>query len=130
MKIAICTIIKQENLYLRDWVEYYLKMGVSNIILYDNNDINGEFPQHVIGDYIESGVVIYENARGLHRYQIEAYNNCYEKYKNIFIVPNRGAFIRGSHIAYNSDTLYISIVSPMHNMLKSILVLLSPSFTF
>jgi hypothetical protein len=84
MKIAICTIIKQENLYLRDWVEYYLKMGVSNIILYDNNDINGEFPQHVIGDYIKSGVVIYENARGLHRYQIEAYNNCYEKYKNVF----------------------------------------------
>lgn len=81
MKIAICGIAKCENLYLREWVEYYYNMGVSNIILYDNNDVDGEYPQQVIGDYINSGFVIYKNARGLYRYQVEAYNLCYEEYK-------------------------------------------------
>lgn len=81
MKISICAICKQENLYLRDWVEYYYKMGIKNIILYDNNDINGEYPQNVIGDYISNGFVIYKNARGKYRYQVEAYTQCYKEYK-------------------------------------------------
>ena len=80
MKLAICVIAKQENLYLREWVEYYYKMGIANIILYDNNDVNGEYPQNVIGDYIANGFVIYKDVRGKHRYQVTAYNMCYEEY--------------------------------------------------
>ena len=81
MRIAICGIAKCENLYLREWVEYYYNMGITNIILYDNNDENCEFPQAVIGDYIRNGFVIYKNARGKHRFQVQAYNECYEEYK-------------------------------------------------
>ena len=81
MNIAICAICKQENLYLRDWVSYYYEMGVSNIILYDNNDINGEYPQNVIGDYIHNGFVIYKDVRGKYRHQVEAYTQCYKEYK-------------------------------------------------
>lgn len=81
MKIAICAIAKQENLYLREWVEYYYNMGVTNIILYDNNNINGEYPHQVIGDYISSGFVIYKDVRGKYRYQVDSYNLCYEEYK-------------------------------------------------
>ena len=84
MRIGICCIVKQENLYLRDWVKYYHDMGVKKIVLYDNNDINGEYPQQVIGDYIASGFVDYKNARGLYRYQIEAYNKCYNEYVDEF----------------------------------------------
>ncbi len=80
MKLAICVIAKQENLYLREWIEYYYKMGVANIILYDNNDVNGEYPQNVIGDYIANGFVLYKDVRGKHRYQVTAYNMCYEEY--------------------------------------------------
>ena len=83
-KLAICAIAKLENLYLREWVEYYKEMGVDNIILYDNNDIDGEYPQWVIGDYISNGFVIYEDVRGKHRYQLESYTNCYEKYNNLY----------------------------------------------
>ena len=57
MKIALCAIAKNENLYIREWVEYYMKLGFSNIILYDNNNINGECFEEVINDYIESGFV-------------------------------------------------------------------------
>ena len=81
MKSLICCIEKQENLYLRDFVEYYKKIGADNIVLYDNNDINGEYPQQVIGDYIASGFVIYKDARGKHRFQLDAYSQCYDEYK-------------------------------------------------
>ena len=80
-KTCLCCIVKMENLYLRDFVEYYKNIGFTNIVLYDNNDENGEYPQQVIGDYISNGFVIYKNARGLYRYQLEAYGKCYEEYK-------------------------------------------------
>ena len=41
MKTALCAIAKNENLYIREWVEHYKNIGVSKIFLYDNNDING-----------------------------------------------------------------------------------------
>ena len=63
-KIANCVPIKNENKYLREFVEFYKNIGYDNIILYDNNDINGEYPQEVINDYIEDGFVIYNNVRG------------------------------------------------------------------
>ena len=84
MNVAICCIVKQENLYLRDWVKYYYDMGVTKIVLYDNNDVDGEYPQQVIGDYIASGFVDYKNARGFYRYQVEAYNQCYNEYIDEF----------------------------------------------
>lgn len=82
LSIAVCCIVKMENLYLRDFVEYYKNLGVSQIILYDNNDENGEYPQQVIGDYIDSGYVIYIDARGKHRYQLAAYAECYNERKD------------------------------------------------
>lgn len=38
MKVAICVIARLENNYLREWVEYYLKLGVDTIFLGDNNE--------------------------------------------------------------------------------------------
>lgn len=81
MKLLLCCIVKMENLYLRDFVEFYKNMGVTNIVLYDNNDVNGEYPQQVIGDYISSGYVIYKDVRGKYRYQLEAYDQCYKEYR-------------------------------------------------
>lgn len=80
-RILLCCIVKMENLYLRDFVEFYKNMGVTNIVLYDNNDVNGEYPQQVIGDYISDGYVIYKDARGKYRYQLEAYDECYKQYR-------------------------------------------------
>lgn len=84
MSIALCCIVKMENLYLRDFVEYYKNLGVTNIILYDNNDKNGEYPQQVIGDYIDSGFVIYKDVRGKYRCQLECYGECYNEMVNSY----------------------------------------------
>jgi hypothetical protein len=82
MDIAICLIIKNENLYLREWVKYYKDLGAAAIILYDNNDINGEYPQQVIGDYVADGFVKYHDVRGKYRYQLEAYGDCCAMYRD------------------------------------------------
>lgn len=42
MEIAICAIARLENLYIREWVDYHLKMGFTHIYLYDNNRENEE----------------------------------------------------------------------------------------
>ena len=78
----ICCIAKLENNYIREWVEWYKGIGVTNICLYDNNDIDGETFNEVIDDYIESGFVIIENVRGTEGMQLPCYQHCYDKYKD------------------------------------------------
>lgn len=82
--ILLCGIGKLENNYIREWVEYHKKMGFTNIVLYDNNDIDGERFEDVIGDYIESGYVILKDWRGKELAQIPSYNSCYKEYKDSY----------------------------------------------
>lgn len=82
MKTLLCCIVKMENLYLRDFIQYYKNIGFDKVVMYDNNDETGEYPQQVIGDFISDGYVIYKNARGKYRYQLEAYTECYKEYKH------------------------------------------------
>lgn len=82
MRTLLCGIGKLENRYIREWVEYHFDIGLTNIVLYDNNDIDGEHFEDVIGDYIKSGYVILKNWRGRKLAQIPAYNSCYNEYKD------------------------------------------------
>ena len=81
-RVLLCGIGKLENNYIREWVEYHKNLGFNNIVLYDNNDIDGEHFEDVIGDYIESGYVILKNWRGKELAQIPSYNSCYHEYKD------------------------------------------------
>ena len=65
--VAICAIAKNENKYVREWVEWYKKLGVTKIFLYDNNDIYGERFEDVIGDYIDDKFVEVIDWRGVIR---------------------------------------------------------------
>ena len=40
--VCLCTIAKKENLYAREFVEYYHLLGFKKIIIFDNNEIQGE----------------------------------------------------------------------------------------
>lgn len=81
MKTLLCTIAKNENRYLREWVEWYKSIGFTNICLYDNNDADGERFEDVISDYIDSGFVIVKDWRGnTDKPQIPAYQSCYDEY--------------------------------------------------
>ena len=42
LKVCLCTPVKKENLYIKEFIEHYKSYNVDKIFLYDNNDINGE----------------------------------------------------------------------------------------
>jgi hypothetical protein len=56
-RVALCCFVKEENRYLREWVEYYKKLGIDHIFMYDNNDFTGEAIWANIGDYVISGYI-------------------------------------------------------------------------
>ena len=79
---CICTIGKNENLHIREYVEYYFNLGVGKIFIYDNNDIEGEKFESKIADYIKNKFVEIIDIRGLSAMQIPIFNYCYRKYRN------------------------------------------------
>ena len=81
-KVLLCGIGKLENNYIREWVEHHRALGFDNIVLYDNNDVDGERFEEVISDYIESGYVILKDWRGRKLAQIPSYNSCYDEYNS------------------------------------------------
>lgn len=78
-KVLLCAIAKQENLYIREWVEYHLKLGFDHITIYDNNEPDGEKITDITADYKNVNVI---NFRGRHQKscetQVAAYNMCYK----------------------------------------------------
>lgn len=82
MKTLLCCIGKKENKYIREFVEWYKGLGFTNICLYDNNDLDGERFEEVIGDYIDSGFVMLQDFRGKTQAQIPAYQDCYNRFNH------------------------------------------------
>ena len=81
INVALCAIAKNENLYIREWVEHYKNLGIAKIFLYDNNEVDGERFEEVINDYITSGFVEVIDVRGIWPAQIESYNEFYHSNK-------------------------------------------------
>ena len=82
IKICLCVIAKNENLYIREFVEHYKNIVYNNIFLYDNNEKNGENFKEVINDYIQNGFVqlIYFKERKIDSFpQFDAYKDCYSR---------------------------------------------------
>ena len=75
--VCICTIGKNENLYVKEFIEYYLSSGVKKIIIYDNNDINGENFKDIIQDHYSKRVTIID-IRGMTSIQTPIFNYCYK----------------------------------------------------
>jgi len=82
--VGICCIGKNENLYAKEYVEYYLKLGIKKIIIYDNNDINGEKFEDILEKYIKNNFVEIINIRGFQSVQLPVYNLCYKTFSNQF----------------------------------------------
>ena len=78
MKVCLCTIGKEENLYIKEFISHYKKIGYTNIFIYDNNDINGEKFEDVLQNEINEGFVSIVNFRGYNNSQLKSYYDCYE----------------------------------------------------
>jgi len=79
IKVCVCTLGKNENRYIREFVQHYEKYGVDKIFLYDNNDINGERFEVVINDYSEKGFVDILDWRGKKKQIYNIMNDCYKQ---------------------------------------------------
>ena len=82
LKVCICTLGKKENKYISEFVEHYKKYGVDKIYLYDNNDINGEKFEDVIGEYVANNFVEIINWRGVKGTStyFRIMDSCYQSY--------------------------------------------------
>ena len=83
-KVCICVIGKEENRYIKEYVEHYKKLGVDKIFLYDNNEKNGERFESVLSQYINEGFVSIINYRGKFATQLIMYEKCYNSNKYIY----------------------------------------------
>jgi len=79
IKVCLCTPGKNENKYIREFVEHYKNYGADKIFLYDNNDLEGEFFEQEINDYISDRFVELVNFRGKKRTLLLMMNDCYRK---------------------------------------------------
>lgn len=77
IKICICTLGKKENKNIREFIQHYENYEIDQIILYNNNEINGENFEDVIKDYIDKGFVKIIDWRGKNQSLIEIWNDCY-----------------------------------------------------
>ena len=79
-KVGLCVLCKGENLYIKEFIDYYRNLGYNHIFIYDNNDINGERIEDVIQKEIDEGFISIINYRGDRDKPIlRVYFDCYEK---------------------------------------------------
>ena len=84
LKVCLCVVCKEENLYIKEFVETYKKLGFNHIFIYDNNDINGEKLEEVINENVKEDFVTIINIRGHIGPQMDSYFDCYEKNNLIY----------------------------------------------
>jgi hypothetical protein len=113
--IALCVIAKNENLYIKEFVEYYKNLGIKKIYLYDNNDINDENFNIILNKYINSGFITIKNIRGKSKIQTLAYNHCYRTNVNkyswfLFLDVDEFLFIKNNRTLKNflSDDKFLN----------------------
>lgn len=82
-KVLLCAIAKQENKYIREWVDYHLNLGFDHITIYDNNDTGGERISDALSGDMRVNIVDFRGKKQKScETQVEAYNHCYKNAKN------------------------------------------------
>lgn len=84
METLVCCIARNENNYIREWVEHYLNLGVSKVVIWDNGRGSEESPRDLLKDLTEDGTVNVLDARDAENCQKEAYQQCYNFYSKAY----------------------------------------------
>lgn len=77
--LSIVAIVKNEGLYIREWIEYHLLVGVDKFYIYDNDSTDNI--KEILKPYIDVNIVKYIYYPGTAR-QVPAYNNAIKKFRN------------------------------------------------
>jgi len=54
---------KEENLYAKEFIEYYIKLGFDHLFIYDNNSPNTEKIIEILENKYINQVTIYESLK-------------------------------------------------------------------
>ena len=84
LKVALCTMGKLENLYVKEFVDYYVKLGIDHLFIYDDNDPNTERISDEIENKYKPFVTVYENMKDTIKHQSNAFTTCYNNNKDNF----------------------------------------------
>ena len=80
LKLALCTMGKKENLYVREFVEYYIKIGFDHLFLYDDNDPDTEKIIDEVPTKLRDRVTVFDNLRSKNiNNQSDAFTDCYHR---------------------------------------------------
>ena len=98
LKIALCTMGRKENLYVKEFVDYYIKLGVEHLFIYDHNLPNTEKISDEIESKYKDKVTVYDNIKFTKKIdnQLDAFTDCYQNnYKNFdwFLMVDMDEFI-------------------------------------
>lgn len=77
LNVALIAIAKHEDKYIKEWLEYHLKLGFDTIIVADNDD------ELVLSGYSGDNVII-EDYTGVEGVQPRAYTNLFKKYRKTY----------------------------------------------
>ena len=84
IKIALCTMGKNENLYVKEFIDYYINLGIDNIFIYDDNDKYSEKISDIIDIRQKKYIKIFENIKNKIFNQSDAFTDCYQKNNKVF----------------------------------------------
>jgi hypothetical protein len=78
--LAICAIFRDEDRFLREWIEFHLCTGFDHIYLFNDRTSNPNCTFSILQPYIESGYVTLDRGIPVPDPQIPTYNMCLQRY--------------------------------------------------
>lgn len=97
-KVSICAIFKDEDEFLKEWLEYHLLVGIDHFFMYNNNSTDRY--RDILKPYMDAGLVTLVDWAAPHA-QMAAYADAIEKFAgetkwmgfidlDEFVVPTKG----------------------------------------
>ena len=112
MKTAICVIIKDENDYLDEWLNWHLNLGIDEIFLYE--DYNSMSHSHITKPYgnrvhLNSIDIIFNppNINTMEQIQVQLFRYFFNMYKDEF-----------DWILFNDLDEFLILKQPLHKLLE------------
>lgn len=81
MKVAIIACVKQEELYIQEWLDWHFSIGVDHIYLADNNDY--DYPVK-LSSIIQDNRVTILNYNEVHPVQVPCYNDIFQEFGDLY----------------------------------------------
>lgn len=79
---AVVMVVKNENRYLREWIEWHLALGFAHIYLYDNGNLEKVTDViHELSEDMQQKITVIDWKESYENLQEEAYNHFLEQYK-------------------------------------------------